>query len=79
MTASTTDPLGTEAKDNAVRPFRAELPDEALDDLRRRIAATRFADKETVADSSQGAQLATIQEIARSWATGTTGATARRS
>jgi pimeloyl-ACP methyl ester carboxylesterase len=53
----------------AIRPFHVDIPDEALDDLRRRIAATRFADKETVADGSQGVQLATIQELARYWAT----------
>jgi len=53
----------------AIRPFHVDIPDEALDDLRRHIAATRFADKETVADGSQGVQLATIQELARYWAT----------
>src|ERR1700755_1197655 len=51
-----------------VRPFRVEFPDEALDDLRRRIAATRLPSKELVADRSQGVQLATIQELARYWA-----------
>ncbi len=53
----------------AIRPFHVDIPDEALDDLRRRIAATRFADKETVADGSQGVQLATTQQLARYWAT----------
>ena len=43
--------------------------DEELVDLRRRIAATRWPEKETVADQSQGVQLATIQELARYWAT----------
>ena len=52
-----------------IRPFRVEIPDEALDDLRRRIAATRWPSKELVADRSQGVQLATIQELARYWAT----------
>jgi pimeloyl-ACP methyl ester carboxylesterase len=52
-----------------VRPFRVNISDEALADLRRRIAATRFPGKETVADQSQGVQLATIQELARYWAT----------
>ena len=56
-------------RDNAVHPFHVDIPDEALDDLRRRIAATRWPDKETVADHSQGVQLATIQELARYWAT----------
>ncbi len=53
----------------AIRPFHVDIPDEALDDLRRRIAATRFADKETVADGSQGVQLATTQKLARYWGT----------
>ena len=53
----------------AVRPFRVDMPEEALADLRRRIAATRLPDKETVADQSQGVQLATIQALARYWET----------
>jgi pimeloyl-ACP methyl ester carboxylesterase len=53
----------------AVRPFHIDVSDEALDDLRRRIAAMRWPEKETVADESQGVQLATIQELARYWAT----------
>src|SRR5208337_4365933 len=55
--------------DNAIRPFQFNASDEALADLRRRIAATRWPDKETVADSSQGVQLATMQELARYWGT----------
>jgi pimeloyl-ACP methyl ester carboxylesterase len=51
----------------AIRPFRAEFPDEAFDDLRRRIAATRWPEKETVEDASQGVQLATMQALARYW------------
>jgi pimeloyl-ACP methyl ester carboxylesterase len=54
---------------NAIRPFRVQVPQEALDDLRRRIAATRWPERETVADSSQGVPLATIRELARYWAT----------
>jgi pimeloyl-ACP methyl ester carboxylesterase len=53
----------------AVRPFRVDVPEEDLVDLRRRIAATQWPEKETVADESQGVQLATIQELARYWAT----------
>ena len=53
----------------AVRPFRVDVPEEDLDDLRRRIAATQWPEKETVADESQGVPLATIQELARYWAT----------
>jgi pimeloyl-ACP methyl ester carboxylesterase len=52
----------------AVRPFRVDLPEEALADLRRRIAATRWPSRELVADRSQGVQLATIQELAHYWA-----------
>jgi pimeloyl-ACP methyl ester carboxylesterase len=52
----------------AVRPFHVDISDEALEDLRRRIAAVRWPSKELVADRSQGVQLATIQELARYWA-----------
>ena len=54
---------------DAVRPFRIEVPDEALADLRRRVAATKWPERETVADATQGVQLATIKELARYWAT----------
>ncbi|HET9001916.1 MAG TPA: epoxide hydrolase [bacterium] len=53
----------------AVHPFRANVPEAGLADLRRRIAATRWPEKETVADQSQGVQLATIQKLAHYWAT----------
>jgi pimeloyl-ACP methyl ester carboxylesterase len=56
------------AHDTSVRAFRIDVPDEALADLRRRIAATRWPDRETVDDQSQGVQLATIQALARYWA-----------
>jgi pimeloyl-ACP methyl ester carboxylesterase len=52
-----------------MKPFRIDIPDEALDDLRRRIAATRFPSRELVSDRSQGVQLSTIQALARHWAT----------
>ena len=52
-----------------IRPFHVEIPDEALDDLRARIAATNWPEKETVADESQGVPLATIQKLARYWMT----------
>jgi pimeloyl-ACP methyl ester carboxylesterase len=52
-----------------IRPFQVDVPDEALDDLRRRIAATRWPSRELVPDRSQGVQLATLQELARYWAT----------
>jgi len=53
----------------AVRPFRVDVPEEDLEDLRRRIAATRWPSKELVEDRSQGVQLATMQELARYWTT----------
>ena len=54
---------------DAIRHFRVEVPQAQLDDLRRRIAATRWPDKETVADQSQGAQLAKMQDLVRYWGT----------
>ena len=52
-----------------VRPFRVDVPEEDLVDLRQRIAATRWPDRETVPDRSQGAQLAELQELVRYWGT----------
>ena len=52
-----------------IRPFHVDIPEEALEDLRRRIAATNWPEKETVADESQGVPLAMIQQLARYWAT----------
>src|SRR6266487_2179559 len=57
------------AEDTTIQPFRVDIPDEALDDLRRRIAAARWPTRELVTDRSQGVQLATLQELARYWAT----------
>jgi pimeloyl-ACP methyl ester carboxylesterase len=57
------------SSETEVRPFRVDMPDEAIADLRRRIAATRWPSKELAKDRSQGVQLATIQELARYWAT----------
>ena len=58
-----------ENNDTAIRPFRVNVPKADLADLRRRLAATRWPDKETVADESQGAQLAKLQELVRYWGT----------
>ena len=52
-----------------IRPFHVDIPDEALEDLRRRIAATNWPEKETVADQSQGVPLAMIQKLSRYWMT----------
>jgi pimeloyl-ACP methyl ester carboxylesterase len=54
---------------NEIRPFRVDIPEEELAELRRRIAAVRWPSRELVADRSQGVQLATIQALARYWAT----------
>jgi len=73
---STVDlPLATPATragtaDTSIRPFRARVSDEAVADLRRRLQMTRWPDKETVADASQGAQLAQLQELVRYWGNG---------
>jgi pimeloyl-ACP methyl ester carboxylesterase len=57
------------AQDGAIRPFRVNFPQEQLVDLRRRVLATRWPDRETVVDQSQGVQLAKIQELVRYWGT----------
>src|SRR3954463_1605015 len=53
---------------SAIRPFSAEIPEDALDDLRRRLAAPRWPSRELVDDRSQGVQLATLQALCRYWA-----------
>ena len=53
----------------AIRPFQVNVPEAELTELRRRINATRWPDRETVTDASQGVQLATTQAVARYWAT----------
>jgi pimeloyl-ACP methyl ester carboxylesterase len=69
--STTSSPLPTEpaTQDPTIRPFRVSFPDEDLVELRRRIEATRWPERETVDDDSQGVPLATMQELARSWAT----------
>ena len=67
MSVTTTSPTATETG-AAVRPFVIDIPQDAIDDLRRRLADTRWPEKETVSDTSQGVQLATMQELARYWA-----------
>jgi pimeloyl-ACP methyl ester carboxylesterase len=52
-----------------IRPFHVDIPEDALDDLRRRIEATHWPEKETVSDDSQGVPLAMMQKLARYWAT----------
>jgi pimeloyl-ACP methyl ester carboxylesterase len=57
------------AVETEIRPFQVEIPEEALADLRRRIEATNWPERETVADQSQGVPLALVEKLARYWAT----------
>ena len=66
-TAPTREPAV--AANEIIRPFTVDIPQEAIDDLRRRLAATNWPEKETVPDQSQGVPLAMIQKLARYWAT----------
>jgi hypothetical protein len=61
--------LQAETEDGAIRPFRIDVPEEELVNLRQRIAATKWPERETVSDATQGVQLATMRELARYWAT----------
>jgi pimeloyl-ACP methyl ester carboxylesterase len=56
------------AQETGIRPFRVNFPEEELAELRRRVSATRWPDRETVTDHSQGVPLATVQKLARYWA-----------
>jgi pimeloyl-ACP methyl ester carboxylesterase len=58
-----------ETSPEVIRPFRSKIPDAVLVDLRRRVVATRWPDKETVADRSQGVQLAKLQDLVHHWGT----------
>ena len=70
QTTATQMSNGSSVDNAAIRPFpKINMPQEAIDKLRRRVADTQWPEKETVADSSQGVPLATMQELARYWAT----------
>src|ERR1700686_201732 len=71
MTQAIGTPQGSQqaADNNAIRPFQVNVPEAELTELRRRISATKWPERETVADQSQGVQLSTIQALARYWAT----------
>ena len=69
MTETATQEREQSADKTAIRPFQVNVPEAELADMRRRIKATRFPEKETVADFSQGVQLALIQAVARYWST----------
>ena len=70
MIQATKEAPAPSIEDTSVRPFHINIPDEALVDLRKRIAATKWPDKETVSDATQGVQLATMRELAKYWQTG---------
>jgi hypothetical protein len=65
MTQASATQQSSKQDKHAIRPFSVNVPESELTELRRRINATRFPDKETVADPSQGVQLAFIQALAR--------------
>ena len=67
--ATATLPRATRENADAIRPFHVSIPESELTELRRRIKATKWPEKETVTDSSQGVPLATMQKLARYWAT----------
>jgi pimeloyl-ACP methyl ester carboxylesterase len=70
MTQAVATPPSTQAVDSGtIRPFRVNIPENQIVELRRRIAATRWPTKELVEDRSQGVQLATLRELARYWST----------
>jgi pimeloyl-ACP methyl ester carboxylesterase len=69
LTTATQQSAEQPSDKNAVRPFGVNVPEAELIELRRRIQATRWPDRETVSDATQGVQLATVQALARYWAT----------
>jgi hypothetical protein len=80
MTKISTAPQGSRQADdkNAIRPFHVNIPEADLTELRRRINATNWPEREMVTDATQGVQLATMQALARYWGRNTTGARWRR-
>jgi pimeloyl-ACP methyl ester carboxylesterase len=62
-------PARTPADDTTIRPFHVNFPEEMLADMKRRVAATRWPEREIVPDQSQGVQLATVQKLAHYWST----------
>src|SRR5262245_60190467 len=70
-TISNAQPLASvnSLQDETLRPFHVDMPQKKLDDLKRRILATQWPEKETVNDDSQGVPLATMKELANYWAT----------
>jgi hypothetical protein len=64
-----TPTIGTQTPSDQIRPFKVNVPEAELADLRRRIDATKWPDRETVTDASQGVQFATMQKLTRYWTT----------
>jgi hypothetical protein len=64
-----TESFGNAGSGEMIRPFKVHVPQADVDELQRRVLVTRWPDKETVADASQGAQLAKLQELVRYWGT----------
>src|SRR6516225_5093395 len=65
--AQTEAPVAAHSGRDAIRPFRVDIPEEALVDLRNRLAATRLPEHEIVSDNSQGVPLATVERLVRYW------------
>lgn len=63
------EPSTQSADTAAIRPFKVQVPEEQLTELRKRVQATNWPERETVADATQGVQLATVQALAEYWAT----------
>lgn len=70
VAAATTTAKRAAPEDHSIRPFRIHVPNAALVDLRRRLKATRWPEREPVADQSQGVRLEKIQKLVRHWASG---------
>jgi pimeloyl-ACP methyl ester carboxylesterase len=69
LSGASSMPVAAAGRDSEIRPFRIHVPDADLAELRRRVLATRWPDRETVPDQSQGIQLAKLQELVRYWGT----------
>lgn len=69
QTTPVTGAAATVDNDSSIRPFKVNIPEDAVADLRRRVLATRWPDRETVADQSQGVQLAQLQDLVHYWGT----------
>src|SRR2546427_11124255 len=70
MTANTNRAQADTASEAVIRPFKVHVPDADVADMRQRLAATRWPDKETVADQSQGVQLVRLQQLVQYWGSG---------